>query len=267
MRFILGIRSLVMITLVITVTFTTASSYMTGFLLPSSAFSSEPTPDISISASKVTNVLTLQVSSISPQGGAVLTNFPTSLEVKITRGSLPEEGASVQFWMEGGSADAFMHNAGLTMTNSSGYAHLTLLNPNTLDPGQYIWYASAYKTGFKGGSSKVISFVVPLKGYNGISSRSVGTVTTDQKKYSVGPGNVVNVVIYGNVNNYNLGQPIVLKITSPSGKVVELVTYGTYLGAFQKIYKVGQDSENGSYTVAIYHNYAVPPTSIFYVVK
>lgn len=216
---------------------------------------------------KAASPLTLQVSSISPQDGAILTSFPTNLEIKVTRGDLPVQGATVQFWMEGGSVDAFMHNAGITLTDSSGYAHLALLNQNTLDPGRYIWYASALKAGFKGGSSKVISFVIPLTENNGTLTNSGATFGTDQLEYSVGSGNGVSVVIYGNVNNYHLGEPIIIKITSPSGKVIQLVAYGTYLGAFQTVYKLGQDSELGRYTLSLYHDQWISFTSIFYVIK
>lgn len=214
-----------------------------------------------------TQTLTLQVASILPQDGVTLTNFPANLEIKVTRGGFPVQGARVQFWMEGGSADAAMHNAGLTVTDSSGYAHLTLLNKNTLDTGQYLWYATAYKTGFKGGSSQVVSFTIPFTESSGKSTTSGGTVTTDQKEYSTTPGIGANVIIYGNANNYHLGEPVVIKITSPSGKTVQLVTYGTYLGAFQTVYKLGQDAKAGPYTVTVYHNYVVSSTYIFYLVK
>ena len=210
--------------------------------------------------------MTLKVSSISPQDGAVLTYFPANLEIKVTRGGFPVQGARVQFWMMGGLHDAEMHNAFLTMTDSSGYAHLTLLNQNTLDQGPYIWYADAIQPGFRSGSSKVISFTNPFTSTNGIST-SGGTVSTDQNEYSLVLGNGASVVIYGNINNYHLGQPIILKIRSPSGKTVQIVEYGSYLGAFQSIYKLGQNSELGPYTVTVYHNYVVSSTSKFHVVK
>jgi len=210
--------------------------------------------------------MTLKVSSISPQDGAALTNFPANLEIKVTRGDFPEQGARVQFWMMGGSQDAQMHNAFLTMTDSAGYARLTLLNQNTLDQGQYIWYADATKPGFRGGASKVISFTNPFTGINGILT-SGGTVSIGQKDYSLMSGNGASVVIHGNVNNYHLGEPIILKIKSPSGKVVQMVEYGTYLGAFQSIYKLGQNSELGSYSVTVSHNYVVSSSSKFNVLK
>lgn len=216
---------------------------------------------------QVASTLTLKVSSISPQDEVVLTNFPANLEIKVTRGGFPEEGARIQFWMEGGLADAMMHSAGFAMTDSSGYAHLTLLNQNILDPGQYIWYASATKAGFKGGSSQTISFTIPFSGNNRILTTSGGTVSTDQKEYSIGPTSGLRVVIYGNVNNYHMGQPIVLKITSRDGKIVQEVTYGTYLGAFQTVYKLGQDSKPGSYAVSVFYNYVTSSSNIFYVVK
>lgn len=210
--------------------------------------------------------MTLKVSSTFPQDGAVLTNFPANLEIKVTRGGFPVQGDRVQFWMMGGSHDAEMHNAFLTTTDSAGYARLTLLNQNTLDPGPYIWYADAMQPGFRAGASKVISFTNPFASSNGISA-SGGTVSTDQKKYFIAPDNGASVVIYGNVNNYHLGQPIILKIKAPSGKTVQMVEYGSYLGAFQGVYNLGQNSELGPYMMTVFHNYVVSSTSKFDVVK
>ncbi|MDE1829197.1 MAG: hypothetical protein KGI25_02625, partial [Thaumarchaeota archaeon] len=191
---------------------------------PAFAHLSESTISISSAndQNQSTGILTLQASLISPRNGDVLVNFPANLEVKVTRGGVPVEGARVQFWMEGGSTDAAMHNAGLTMTNSSGYANLVLQNQNTLDPGQYIWYATATKKGFKGGSSQTFFFVIPSN-LNNVSN-SFGTVSTDKKEYSIVEGNVTSVIIFGNVNNYHLGQPISLSSvtkwqSNPSGYI------------------------------------------------
>ena len=210
--------------------------------------------------------MTLKVSSIYPPEGSVLTNFPANLEVKVTRGGFPVQGARVQFWMMGGSHDAEMHNAILTMTDSSGTAHLTLLNQNTLEPSTYIWYADATKPGFRGGASKVISFIVPFAGAKGAPT-SGGTVSTDKNVYSLVSGNGANVVIHGNVNMYHLGDPIILKIKSPSGKTVQLVEYGTYLGAFQSVYTLGPNSKLGTYTVTVYYDYSLSSTSKFDLIK
>lgn len=210
--------------------------------------------------------MTLKVCTTSPQEGAVLTNFPANLEVKVTRGGLPVQGVRVQFWMMGGSHDAEMHNAFLTMTDSSGNARLTLLNQNTLEPGTYIWYADAIVPGFKAGASKPISFIISSTNIKGISTYG-GKVSTDKNEYSISSSDVANVVIHGNVNGYHVGQPIILKIESPSGKTVQIVEYGTYLGTFQSVYKLGQDPKLGAYTVTVYYNYAVSSTSNFHVVK
>ena len=210
--------------------------------------------------------MTLKVSVISPQDGAVLKNFPANLEVQVTRGNIPVQGARVQFWMMGGSHDTGMHNAFLTTTDSSGYARLTILNQNTLDQGPYIWYADATQPGFKGGASKVVSFTNPFASTNGIPI-SGGIVSTDQNEYSLWSGNGATVVIHGNVNNYHSGQPIILKIKSPSGKTVQIVGYGSYLGAFQTVYKLGQNSELGQYSITVTHNYFVSTTCEFHVVK
>lgn len=209
--------------------------------------------------------LVLKVSSISPPDRAVLTNFPVDLKIKVTRDGLPVEGARVQFWMMGGSHDAGMHNAFLTVTDSSGYANLTLLNQNTLDQGSFMWYADAVQPGFRGGASKVISFTNPFTSTTGLSS-SGATVSTDQNEYSLS-GNGASVVIHGNVNNYHSGQPIILKIKPPSGRTVQMVEYGSYLGVFQSVYEIGQNSELGAYTVTVYHNYVVSSTAEFHVVK
>jgi len=209
--------------------------------------------------------MTLKVSSIVPPDKAVLTNFPAALEIKVTLAGVPVQGARVQFWMMGGSHDAEMHNAFLTMTDSSGYARLTLLNQNTLDEGQYIWYAGAIMPGFKGGASEVISFTNPFSNANGFLI-SGGTVLTNQNEYSMSDDRT-SVMIHGNVNNYHVGQPIILKVNSPSGKTIQMVVYGTYLGAFQSVYNLGQKSELGLYSVTAYHNYFLSATSIFHVVK
>ena len=210
--------------------------------------------------------MTLKVCTISPQEGDVLTNFPTDLEVKVTRGGLPVQGVRVQFWMMGGSHDAEMHNAFLTMTDSSGNARLHLLNQNTLEPSRYMWYADAIMPGFKAGASKPISFVIPSSSTKGVSTYG-GKISTDKNEYSVLSGDGTKVVIHGNVNGYHLGEPIILKIESPSGKIVQMVQYGTYLGAFQNVYKLGQDSKLGSYTVTVYYNYVVSSSTNFHVVK
>jgi hypothetical protein len=233
--------------------------------LPSSYELVSTDSTITSNPSGVTSV-TLKVSVISPQDGAILKNFPANLEVKVTRGDIPVQGARVQFWMMGGSHDMEMHNAFLTTTDSSGYARLTLLNQNTLDSDQYIWYADATQPGFRGGASKVISFTNPFTSTNGIPT-SGGTVSTDQNEYSLGQGNGAAVLIHGNVNNYHSGQPIILKIKSPSGKTVQIVAYGSYLGAFQSVYKLGQNSELGQYSVTVAHNYFVSTTCGFHVMK
>jgi hypothetical protein len=167
--------------------------------------------------------------------------------------------------MMGGSHDTQMHNVFSTMTDSSGHAHLTLLSQNTLDQGPYIWYADATMPGFKGGASTVISFTNPFGNTNRILT-SGGTVSTNQNMYfrSV---NGASVVIHGNVNNYHWGEPIILKIKSPSGKTFQIVEYGTYLGSFQSIYKLGQNSELGRYSVTVTHNYFASTTNEFHVVK
>lgn len=210
--------------------------------------------------------MTLKVSTISPQDGAILKNFPTNLEVQVTRGNIPVQGVRVQFWMMGGSHDTGMHNAFLTTTDSSGYARLTLLNQNTLDQGPYIWYADATQPGFKGGASKVISFTNPFVSTNGIPT-SGGTVSTDQNEYSLKIDNGATIVIHGNVNNYHSGQSIILKIKSPSGKTVQIVVYGSYLGVFQTVYKLGQNSELGQYSITVTHNYFVSTTCGFQIGK
>jgi len=229
----------------------------------SSSGLTQSTNSIMVSNPGSVTSLTLKVSSISPQDGTVLTNFPANLEIKVTRGSFPEPGARVQFWMMGGTHDAAMHNAFLTMTDSSGYAHLTLLNKNTLDPGSYVWYATATKPGFRGAASDTISFIIPTDTKGTLAS--AGTITTDKIEYSVS-GNG-NVVIHGTVNNYHMGQPIILKIKLPSGKTAQLVEYGTFLGAFQSVYKLGKNSELGSYTVTVYHSYVESSSSKFHTVK
>ena len=209
--------------------------------------------------------VTLRVSSIFPQDGSTLTHFPAKLEVKVTRGGFPIEGARVQFCMQGGSHDAGMHNAFLTTSDSSGFAYLTLQNPNTLDEGQFVWYADASLPGFRGGASNVISF------YNSFSSNKAsipgGTVSTEQKEYRLGQDNDKTIVIHGNVNNYHVGEPIIIKITTPDGKTVQIYANGTYLGAFQTSYKLGQNSKLGTYTVTVYHKYIVSSTCTFHFVK
>jgi hypothetical protein len=209
--------------------------------------------------------LVLKVSSIYPPDGAVLTNFPVDLKIKVTRDGLSVQGARVQFWMMGGSHDMGMHNAFLTTSDSSGYANLILLNQNTLDQGPFMWYADASQPGFRGGASKVISFTNPFASMTGLST-SGGTVSTDQNEYSLS-GNGESVIIHGNVNNYHSGQPIILKIKPPSGRTVQIVEYGTYLGAFQSVYVLGQYSELGTYTMTVYHNYVVSSISEFHVVR
>lgn len=233
---------------------------------PLSYESTSSTNSIATSSPGWVTSMTLKVSSLYPPEGSVLTNFPANLEVKVTRGGFPVQGARVQFWMMGGSHDAEMHNAILTMTDSSGTAHLTLLNQNTLEPSTYMWYADATKPGFKGGASKVISFTVPFAGVKGVST-SGGTVSTDKSVYSLVSGNGANVVISGNVNMYHLGDPIILKIKSPSGKTVQLVEYGTYLGAFQSVYTLGPNSKLGTYTVTVYYDYSMSSISKFDLIR
>jgi len=203
-------------------------------------------------------ILTLQVIPIFPQDGAVLTNFPASIQIQVTRGGQPVQGATVQFWFG-------EHNAGLSVTDSSGFAHLTLLNQNTLDPGYYSWHATAIKTGFKGGSTSSRTFVISSGNSMGLPSG--GTVSTDQKEYSINPGNNLSIKISGNVNGYYIGDAIILKIISPNGKVTQLVARGTYLGAFQTVYTLADNSETGFYTVTAFYKYSVFSTSTFNVVK
>lgn len=212
------------------------------------------------------SIMTLQVTPISPQNGGVLTDFPARLEIQVTRGGLPVGGAHVQFWMEGGTADAAMHNAGLAMTNSSGFAGLTLPNKDTLDAGQYVWYATAYKAGAKSASSSISFFVVPPNG--GIGNKIPGgTVLTDKAEYQGGQENGIRVKIYGTVNHYHLGQPIVIKISLPKGRQAQMVSYGTYLGAFQTTFYLGAHPDIGSYLVNVYHDNYLSAEGIFRVVR
>lgn len=211
---------------------------------------------------------TLQVALISPQDGTTLTNFPASLEIQVTSGGSPVQGTTVQFWFG-------EYNGGLTVTDLTGHGYLTLLNQNTLDPGYYSWHAIAIKTGFKGGTTGSHFFIIPANGnssstnmQNGtISPVLGGTVFTDQKEYSIGQEMSTGVKISGDVNNYQLGESITLEIKSPSGKVTQLVAYGTYLGAFQTVYKLGQNFGVGQYTVTAYHNSVAFSTSVFNVIK
>lgn len=202
-------------------------------------------------------ILTLQVIPIFPKNGMILTNFPTSLKVQVTRGGYPVEGAIVQFWFE-------EHNAYLTTSDSSGFAYLTLLNQNTLDPGYYSWHATAIKTGFRGGSTSSNYFIISSS--NNKNLPSGGNVYTDQKNYYIGHGNNIVVKISGNVNGYYLGDAIILKIIS-SSKTIQLVARGTYLGAFQITYNLGDNSEVGVYTVTAFYKYSVFSTSTFNVIK
>ena len=231
---------------------------------PSSYESASTDSTITANPRGATSV-TLKVSVVSPQDKAELSNFPAHLEVMVTRGGYPVQGARVQFWMMGGSHDVQMHNVFSTMTDSSGHARLTLLSQNTLDQGPYTWYADATMPGFRGGASTVISFTNPFGNTKGVLT-SDGTVSTNQNVYSRSV-NEVSVVIQGNVNNYHWGEPIILKIKSPSGKTFQIVEYGTYLGSFQSVYKLGQNSELGRYSVTVTHNYFSSTTSEFRVVK
>jgi len=203
-------------------------------------------------------VLTLQVIPIFPQEGAILTNFPASIQIQVTRGGYPVQDVRVQFWFG-------ENNAGLTVTDSSGYAYLTLLNQNTLDPGYYSWHATATKTGFKGGSTSSRTFIISSG--NSLGLPSGGTVSTDKKEYYIIPGNNLSVKISGNVNGYHIGDAIILKVVSPDGKVTQSVARGTYLGAFQTNYTLTNNSEAGVYTVTAFYKYNVFATSTFNVVK
>ena len=58
-------------------------------------------------------ILTLQVIPIFPKNGMILKNFPASLQIQVTRGGHPEQGAAVQFWFG-------ENNAGFATTDSSG---------------------------------------------------------------------------------------------------------------------------------------------------
>jgi len=203
------------------------------------------------------NILVLQVSPIFPKNGMILKDFPTSLKVQVTRGGFPVEGAIVQFWFG-------EHNAFLTKSDSSGFAYLTLLSQNTLPSGYYSWHATAIKTGFRGGSTLSNYFIISSNDNNNLSSG--GTVSTDKKNYFIGNGKIVDVKISGNVNSYYLGDAIILKIISPS-KTTQLVARGTYLGAFQTTYNLGDNSEVGFYTVTAFYKYSVFSTATFTVIK
>ena len=203
------------------------------------------------------NILVLQVSPIFPKNGMILKDFPTSLKVQVTRGGFPVEGAIVQFWFG-------EHNAFLTKSDSSGFAYLTLLSQNTLPSGYYSWHATAIKTGFRGGSTLSNYFIISSNDNNNLSSG--GTVSTDKKNYFIGNGKIVDVKISGNVNSYYLGDAIILKIISPS-KTIQLVARGTYLGAFQTTYNLGDNSEVGFYTVTAFYKYNVFSTATFTVIK
>ena len=201
-------------------------------------------------------ILTLQAIPIFPKNGMILTSFPTSLQIQVTRGGHPEQGVMVQFWFG-------EHNAGQTTTDSSGYAYLTLLNQNTLNTGYYTWHATAIKAGFRGGSTSSSYFIITSGSITGLPSG--GTATTDKREYSIG-GDIEPIVkISGNVNGYQLGDAIILKITSPSGKVTQLVARGTYLGAFQATYNLGDNSEMGTYTISAFYKYSVFSTNNFTV--
>ena len=204
------------------------------------------------------NILTMQAIPIFPPDGAVLTSFPASIKVLVTRGGYPVEGALVQFWFG-------EYNAGVTYTDSSGFAYLTLLNPSTLNPGYYSWHAIATKTGFKGGTTASRYFVVSSG--NNIGQPSSGTISTDKGQYFLEPGNRLSVKISGNVNGYYLGDAIILKVTSPDGKVTQLVARGTYLGAFQILYPLPNNSVAGVYTVTAFYKYNVFSTIAFNVIK
>lgn len=218
-----------------------------------------PTPAVTTPSRNVMQnnaILTLQVIPIFPQDGAVLTNFPASIQIQVTRGGYPVQGATVQFWFG-------ENNAGLTVTDSSGFAHLTLLNQNTLNPGYYSWHATAIKTGFKGGSTSSRTFIISSGNSMGLPSG--GTVSTDQKEYSVESGNNLSIKISGNVNGYHIGDAIILKVISPNGKATQIVARGTYLGAFQTAYTLASNS--GIYTVTAFYKYNVFATCTFNIVK
>ena len=202
-------------------------------------------------------ILTMQAIAIYPPDGAILKNFPTSLQVQVTRGGYPVDGATVQFWFG-------EHNAFLTTTDSSGFAYLTLLNQNTLDAGYYGWHATAIKPGFKGGTTSSRTFIISSGNSMGLSSG--GTVSTDQTEYAIKPGNDLSVKISGHAYGYYIGDAIILKIISPDGKSTQLVARGTYLGAFQSVY-TSNNSEAGVYTVTAFYKYGVFSTATFNVVK
>jgi len=201
------------------------------------------------------NSLTLQVVSLYPQNGMILTNFPTSLKVQVTRGGYPVEGATIQFWFG-------EHNAYLTTSDASGLAYLTLLNQNTLTSGYYSWHATAIKTGFRGASTSSSYFIISPSNNNNLLSE--GTIYTDKTKYYVGHDDVVK--IFGNVNGYYLGDAIILKIISHS-KTTQLVARGTYLGAFQINYNLEDAPEEGIYTITAFYKYNKFSTTTFTVVE
>ena len=204
------------------------------------------------------HILTLQVTTIFPKNGMILTSFPTSLQIQVTRGGYPEQGARVQFWFD-------EHNAGIATTDSSGYAYLTLVNQNTLNAGYYNWHATATKTGYRGGSTSSSYFIITSGNMIGLPSG--GTASTDKKEYFIGGGIEPAVKISGDVNGYELGDAIILKITSPSGKITQLVARGTYLGAFQTTYNLGDNSEIGIYTITASYKYSAFSTFTFNVAK
>ena len=203
-------------------------------------------------------ILTLRANTIFPENGMILTSFPTSLQIQVTRGGQPEPGAYVQFWFG-------EHNVGFSTTDSSGNAYLTLLNQNTLYAGYYTWHATAIKAGFRGGATSSSYFIITSGNTVGLASG--GTASTDKKEYLITHGISQAVKISGNVNGYELGDAIILKITSPSGKVTQLVARGTYLGAFQTTYNLGDDSEVGTYTMTALYKYSVFSTNTFSVLK
>ncbi|MDE1863447.1 MAG: hypothetical protein KGI33_11130 [Thaumarchaeota archaeon] len=213
-----------------------------------------------------TGVLTLQVTPISPNEGETLVRYPSILGVKVTRGGLPVEGARIQFWMEGGPVDAAMHNAGLSYTDSSGMASLVLPDQNTLDAGHYLWYATALKPGFKGGSSPIRSFSVMGSSQRENSSSSGGVVSTDQATYYE-EGKAILVRIHGRVGSYHMGEPIILKIRSPSGNTSQLVAYGAYLGGFQTTMDFGSNPPPGLYQITVYHGYILAASCLFYIME
>ena len=196
--------------------------------------------------------LVLSAVPISPPPDSVLTSFPARLLVEVYRGGVPEAGAGVQFWMEGGTHDAAMHNAFFALTGADGKATMEIPSQNTLDQGRYLWYTSVFKPGLRGAAFTPISFTIPHPSAgHGISG---GSVYTDQDEYLLNKTGSVLVRIHGNAVSYHVGDPITLLVVSPAGKTAKLVSYGAYLGAFQAEFFLESKSGPGTYSISAFHD-------------